>query len=184
MNSKRGVHVNRKRMVTLIALLLAITAGIIVLINMDRTSGPLQENDQIPNLTMEQYGQEDVSFDDFSSEVIVLNVWASWCEPCVREMPELMELNDEQDKIEVVTVNMLTKEYRTSDPVEFIEEIGLTLPVLFDTDGAFIQAVEPSRLPMTYILDSSLTIQDIIIGEVTNDLLMERIEAAIPGSTT
>ncbi|GAF21394.1 thiol:disulfide oxidoreductase related to ResA [Bacillus sp. JCM 19047] len=115
---------------------------------------------------------------DFQNDVIVLNVWASWCEPCVREMPELMAIDDTNDTVDVVTVNMLTKEYRASDPVDFIEEIGLTLPVLFDEDGAFIREVEPSRLPMTFLLDSNLHIQDVIIGEVTQDLLMERIDTA------
>ncbi|KQL57912.1 MULTISPECIES: TlpA family protein disulfide reductase [Bacillaceae] len=167
-----------KRIITLIVVLLAIAATAYVLIDRQSTSGPLQTGDRMPNISMKNDGGDVVSLADFQNDVIVLNVWASWCEPCVREMPELMAFNDTNDTVDVVTVNMLTKEYRASDPVEFIEEIGLTLPVLFDEDGAFIREVEPSRLPMTYLLDSNYHIQDVIIGEITQDLLMERISTA------
>ncbi|WDF03136.1 TlpA family protein disulfide reductase [Shouchella hunanensis] len=168
----------RKRIITLMVVVLAIAATAFVFIDRHSTSGPLQKGDRMPNISMEQFDEEVVSLGDFQNDVIVLNVWASWCEPCVREMPELMAIDDTNDTVDVVTVNMLTKEYRASDPVDFIEEIGLTLPVLFDEDGAFIREVEPSRLPMTYLLDSNLHIQDVIIGEVTQDLLMERIDTA------
>lgn len=109
--------------------------------------------------------------------MVVLNVWASWCEPCIREMPELMDFAEEtaNDSVEVITVNMQNREYRASDATDFIEEQQLTLPVFLDSEGEFLAEIDPYRLPLTYILDEKLTVKEIVIGEVDADMLHNKI---------
>ena len=67
--------------------------------------------------------------------MIVLNFWASWCEPCRAEMPslELLAQRHEGDRLQVLAVN-----HRESDAAirRFIDETALTLTVLRDADGA------------------------------------------------
>ncbi len=84
-------------------------------------------------MELELYGSGQKSLHDFKGQMVVLNVWASWCEPCIREMPELMDFAEEtaNDSVEVITVNMQNREYRASDATDFIEEQQLTLPVFF-----------------------------------------------------
>lgn len=167
----------KKRYLTISVLVVAlIITGIVLFQNRDH-SNPLAEGDSLPRMELELYGSGSKSLYDYQGKMVVLNVWASWCEPCIREMPELMDFAEEtaDDSIEVVTVNMQNREYRASDATDFIEEQQLTLPVFLDSEGDFLAEIDPYRLPLTYILNEELTVQEILIGEVDAEMLHDKV---------
>ncbi|GAF17870.1 thiol:disulfide oxidoreductase related to ResA [Bacillus sp. JCM 19046] len=167
----------KKRYLTILVLSVALVITGIVLYQNQGSTKPLAEGDELPNMELELYGSGQKSLHDFKGQMVVLNVWASWCEPCIREMPELMDFAEEtaNDSVEVITVNMQNREYRASDATDFIEEQQLTLPVFLDSEGEFLAEIDPYRLPLTYILDEKLTVKEIVIGEVDADMLHNKI---------
>ena len=71
---------------------------------------------------------------DFKGRAVLLNFWASWCEPCRAEMPSLQQLADLHgpDQLLVLAINFKEKPARA---LQFAKSTGLRLPVLLDVDG-------------------------------------------------
>ncbi|MCK0473801.1 TlpA disulfide reductase family protein [Halalkalibacter sp. APA_J-10(15)] len=135
--------------------------------------GMVMEDFQLP-----MYEQDEGQLYDYKGDVIVLNLWASWCKPCRDEMPELMELQADytEKSLSIVTVNMQKTERTLNDAAEFIEEIDLTLPVFFDEDGELLERLDVRHMPTTYIIDREGEIKQIFMGEVTYEMIEEEIE--------
>lgn len=94
-------------------------------------------------------GQE-INMKSFKGQVIVVNLWATWCPPCVAEMPSFQKLyNDYGDKVIFLFI-------ANDDPVKvdrFLAKNGYELPVFFQTSSA-PEAMSSNALPTTYIINS------------------------------
>lgn len=95
---------------------------------------------------------------------VLLNFWASWCLPCRTEMPslELLATRHEADGLEVLAVN-----FRETDGAvrRFIEQSGITLPVLRDRDGAAAQAFGVRIFPTTVAIGRDGRARFSVVGE-------------------
>lgn len=120
------------------------------------------------NFSLPMHTQAQGELWDYRDDVIILNMWASWCEPCRDEMPDLMDLQAdyEEQGLHVVTVNMQKTERTLQDAPDFIDEVGITLPVFFDVDGEVADRYKIFAMPMTYIIDREGVIKHVIRGEV------------------
>lgn len=166
----------KKRSLTLIVLIFAALMIGIVIYQGIGEDGPIVAGDTMPDLELEMYGEGPQTIHQYAGEIVVLNIWASWCEPCIREMPELMEFAHLDNKVNVVTVNMQTREFKASDAIDFINEQDLDLPVLLDKDGEFLEKVQPQKFPMTYIVDENMIVQEVVTGEVHAKMLQEKVD--------
>ena len=98
-------------------------------------------------------------------QVVVLNFWASWCEPCREEMPslELLATRHQDQGLRVVAVN-----FRETDAAvqRFVQQTGLDLPVLRDRDGAAAQAFGVRVVPSTIVIGRNGRAAFSVVGEV------------------
>jgi thiol-disulfide isomerase/thioredoxin len=105
------------------------------------------------------------TLESWRGRAVLLNFWATWCEPCRAEMPSLQALarRREADGLTVVTVN-----YRETEPAirRFLDAAHITLPVLLDRDGAAAQAWTPRIFPSTVLIDRSGRPRRVVVGEV------------------
>jgi thiol-disulfide isomerase/thioredoxin len=96
---------------------------------------------------------------------VLLNFWATWCEPCREEMPSLQALarRHEADSLLVLMVN-----YRESEPGirRFLERTPLALPVLLDSDGSAARAWTQRVFPTTVLIDRSGQPRHQVVGAV------------------
>ncbi|MBC8056873.1 MAG: TlpA family protein disulfide reductase [Rhizobiales bacterium] len=96
---------------------------------------------------------------------VVLNFWASWCEPCRAEMPslELLQARHEKAGLLVLSVN-----YKETVPKirRFLEVVPFALPILLDHDGDAASAWTPRVFPTTVLIDRSGAAQRSVIGEL------------------
>jgi thiol-disulfide isomerase/thioredoxin len=96
---------------------------------------------------------------------VLLNFWASWCEPCLEEMPALEAVANRHraDPLVVLTVN-----YRESEQGirHFLERVPLALPVLLDRDGSATKAWTPRVFPTTVTIDRGGRPRQQIVGVV------------------
>ncbi|KGA95697.1 thioredoxin [Alkalihalobacillus alcalophilus ATCC 27647 = CGMCC 1.3604] len=163
--------------VTMIILIAAVIGGIVVFFMTDRLEVGSEPGMEAIDFTLPMYEEETKSLSDFFGDVIVLNVWASWCEPCIREMPDLMELDEEYgNDVTVLTINMQRFERALTDAPEFIEEIGLTLPVFFDEEGKVYEEYHITGFPRTYVINQEGIIEHVFKGEVNKEMLEHSIE--------
>jgi len=98
-------------------------------------------------------------------QAVLLNFWATWCEPCREEMPSLEALAQRHraDPMVVLTVN-----YQESEPGirHFLERVPLALPVLLDRDGSVTKAWTPRVFPTTVMVDRGGRPRHQIVGAV------------------
>lgn len=92
------------------------------------------------------------SLSDVRTEApLVVALWAVWCQPCRRELPELQAIDASDRDVDVVAVNI-------GDDVDAIEdftdELGLELAVLRDEDGDLLTALGVPSVPATYVIGS------------------------------
>ncbi len=87
-------------------------------------------------------------------KVIVLNLWATWCAPCLDEMPTLERLRFALDgrAAEVVAISVGDTPARVK---RFLEQLPIDIPILLDRDRTALEAWQTRVLPSTYILDAA-----------------------------
>ena len=93
------------------------------------------------------------SLENYSGKVVLINFWASWCPPCIHEMPELQRLKQHfhEQPFEIITINVGEKKYKVR---KFSKLINLKLPVLLDTKSNTYDQWGVKTLPTSFLLDA------------------------------
>ncbi|QCU90049.1 TlpA family protein disulfide reductase [Thiomicrorhabdus sediminis] len=94
-----------------------------------------------------------VQFKDKQGKVILLNFWASWCGPCVKEIPSMNRLAQSfsEDKFEIVSLNFRETPQTIKD---FMQQVQVDFPVLMDLDGKVSDAYQIFAFPSSFLLDA------------------------------
>ena len=93
---------------------------------------------------------------------VLLNFWASWCEPCKEEMPSLQALADRNlDRLVVVTINLKESPEAIA---RFVRASGLRLPVVRDADGSLARAWGVRIYPATVLIDAKGGARSVVRG--------------------
>ena len=135
-------------------LLLILVLGGMIWMNRDRFV-PIGPGARAPEYRMTTLAGDSVKISDYRGKVVVLNVWATWCGPCVREMPQLQALHEKlaSEGVEVLGVSV---DYGDDAPVTaFVKRFDLTFPILRDPSGDIQIAYATNGLPTTFIIDRS-----------------------------
>lgn len=118
-----------------------------------------------------------VSLAAFRGKVVVLNFWASWCEPCRAEAP-LFERAQHQLQAAGGTVVGVTYLDASPDSEAFVRQYGLTYPELRDTSGEFAHAYGTNQLPESFVIDRSGRIVAISRGAIEQPFLTHALALA------
>ena len=111
-------------------------------------------------------------------KAVLINFWASWCPPCRSEMPAMEEVFEQyQNQGFVILAVNSTIQDDLDEAKEFFKEMGLTFPLLLDTDGSVTQTYQVRSLPTSFFIDREGIIQEVIIGgPMSEALIISRIE--------
>jgi len=146
-----------RRILFLIALFLALLAGC------NRGSHPSLVGSAAPDFTVQDADRK-VSLHDFRGKTVVLNFWATWCPPCVEEMPSLVKLqSDLKGRVVVLAVSVDEDErsYRT-----FLKKNNVDLLTVRDPQQKSNELYGTIKFPETYIIDRNGVVQRKFIGPV------------------
>jgi len=103
-------------------------------------------------------------WDALRGKVVLVNFWATWCQPCVAEMPALQRLREQlgPEGFEVLGVNIREGPARIEP---FVRKIGIRFPIVRDTDGAVTKAWGVGVYPTSFIVDRTGLIRYVLVGE-------------------
>ncbi|MFD2704351.1 TlpA family protein disulfide reductase [Salibacterium lacus] len=132
-----------------------------------------------PRFELPMYDGKEGSLSEYEGDVIVLNMWASWCKPCTEEIPALMEFQEtyRDQGVTVLTVNMNSFERSQDDPRKFVDTYNMSRsPAMIDQEGEVAELYNVQRLPTTYIIGRDRTVVDKTVGQVALDDLEKLVE--------
>ena len=135
----------------------------------NQVSGPLQVGDEYRDFTVTQTDGTEFTLSDHEGSVILLNFWATWCGPCVREMPAFpMLLEKYGEELTLLAVNAGEAEKTVKS---FLEKNGYEFPVASDPDNE-INSLYPSEgIPYTVLIGRDGKIASIHLGADTADAM-------------
>lgn len=121
-----------------------------------------------PEFELESVKGKLVKLSDFSGKPVVINFWATWCPPCVHEMPILNAARADGAVFEVVAVNNMEQYFTVRD---FANEMELAFPVLLDLGDDVRELYRIQSFPTTLFVDADGVIRNIHIGGLSPDML-------------
>jgi cytochrome c biogenesis protein CcmG, thiol:disulfide interchange protein DsbE len=138
------------------------------LLNGERVEAPVRD---LPVLGGEATG----SLADHAGKVVVLNVWASWCPPCTKEMPMLQRTHERIEPRGGIVLGIDTQD-ATDKALGFLREKGITFQSLRDRDREYGRELGVSGYPETFVIDRAGRITALRRGPVTRQWLDEQLE--------
>jgi thiol-disulfide isomerase/thioredoxin len=128
---------------------------------------------------------ETVTLSELRRSVVVVNLWASWCPPCRAEMPALQQVYERnRDRgLEILAVNT-TYQDSEAEAVAFVDEVGISFPILLDRTGAMARAYQLRAMPSTFFINREGVILKVILGgpmsEATLQTAVEELLEDVP----
>ncbi len=136
-----------------------------------------------PQFTVQDSDRK-IALNDFKGKIVVLNFWATWCPPCVEELPSLIQMQQQmKDKGIVVLAISVDEDKNTYD--QFLKEHNVSLLTVRDADQKSNDLYGTLKFPETYIIDRSGVVRRKFIGPVDwnqPDILdyLTKLSAATP----
>jgi cytochrome c biogenesis protein CcmG, thiol:disulfide interchange protein DsbE len=144
----------------------------------------LQPGDRMPEVELERLGSEGMgSIADHRGQWVLVNVWASWCNPCRDEAPALRRFYERYRGQGFVILGIDTQD-RTDDALEFVEEFGLDYPHLRDGSGNFARGeLGTTGVPETFLVDRDGNLVMHFPGVVDEEYLENEVAPLIEGDS-
>lgn len=121
---------------------------------------------------------EQISLDDFDDQVVVLNVWGSWCGPCRAESDDLQKVQDQTRDQGVQFLGIDVRDQRSAAQ-DFHDNHDISYPSLFDPSGRSLLALDNfprSTVPATIVLDRQHRVAGIFLTQVRDEELLPHVE--------
>jgi peroxiredoxin len=126
--------------------------------------GQLKIGQPAPDFQLTSSQGNDYTLADYQGHPVLLNFWATWCGPCVEEMPQIQRV------FEANRTNGLVVFAVSSEAMDQVAEFGadhdLSFPLLIDEKGRVSSQYRVSAYPTSYFVDAQGVIQDIVIGSM------------------
>ena len=137
----------------------------------------LKEGDEAPEFTAELADGTTFTLSEQKGKIVLLNFWATWCGPCVAEMPAFERLHGEYgEDVAVLAVNCL-EDKETVD--QFISDEQYTFPIAYDAAGKINQKYPSDGIPYTLVIDEEGMIQKIYVGAADAETQYQEYKSAI-----
>lgn len=139
----------------------------------------IQEGNKAPDFQLQTVNGELMKLSDLEGKKVILNFWATFCPPCKAEMPDMQKfyLEQQDHQVEIVAVNLTMGEMNPNDVEAFVNDYGLTFPVLLDLNGDIGQMYQTVTIPTSYLIDSQGIIRKKIVGPMDKEMMNELIES-------
>lgn len=141
----------------------------------------LQIGDAAPATTLRVLdGEGTESLSDYRGEWVLVNFWASWCDPCRDEAPALEEFQREHAGDGFTVLGIDTQDL-SEDGQRFVEEFGLSYPQLHDGDGGAADDWGTTGVPENFLIDPDGKLRLIFVGPISEENLEDEVAPLVTG---
>jgi len=128
---------------------------------------------EAPNFTLKNLEGHEVSLEDYRGKIVLLNFWATWCVYCDMEMPDLQNVDKENEDVVVLAVDV----GEDKETVEkYIKQNGYDFEVVLDEDGAISRMYLVGGYPTSYFIDKEGILLKSVPGMVNYELVNKVLE--------
>ena len=104
------------------------------------------------NFTLKSRSGKNIKLSELRGEVVMLNFWASWCGPCRKEMPLLEKIHKKYKRLGFTLLGVNVEE-NSSDAKNYLKDVKVTFPILFDRTQKTSKLYNVSAMPTTILID-------------------------------
>jgi peroxiredoxin len=167
----------------------AVSLGVLALIGLlgfgllSKGGADIAAGEPVPEAALPKLdGSGTASLSDYRGQWVLVNFWASWCNPCRTESPALQRYQDEYGSDDFTVLGINQRDL-TDDANEFIEEFHLTYPQLRDAEGTQADPFGMSGLPESFLIDPEGRIALIRRGPLDTAYLEQYVTPLITAAT-
>lgn len=138
------------------------------------------EPEAAPDVTVETTSGETIALANRPGEVLLVNFWATWCAPCRKEIPDLVDLQEEFGP-QGLTVIGVSLDQQGADVVEpFLDDYSINYPIVIDAEGSIEKAFGGVYgLPMTYVIGPEGRIRHRVLGLFPTEDMRPKLTALL-----
>lgn len=138
------------------------------------------ERQDVPDLSGETVDGDQLALSDYRGQVLVLNVWGSWCAPCIAEADDLVRVAEATADRGVQFVGINARDLTRENAAAFEETHGVPYPSLYDPDGRLLLefprgSLNPQTIPSTLIIDREGRIAARALTALSEEALTEAL---------
>lgn len=143
--------------------------------NEDNSQAQAGQSRKAPDITVYDPDGNSVKLSNMQGKPVVLNVWASWCNPCKQEMPDFQKAYEKYDgQLQFMMVN-LTGQDSLANAKALLEQTGYSFPVYYDTDNSAAVNYNTGSIPATFFIDKDGNLVTYAIGAIDEATLEQGI---------
>ena len=140
----------------------------------------VDSREQPGDVSGETIDGEAVALTDYEGQIVVVNVWGSWCPPCRAETPDLVAAADELADDNVAFLGINSRDLNQAAARAFVRRFDVPYPSIFDQQGetllAFRGTLTPNSIPSTVIIDEQGRVAASVLGQVSRSTLVGLVE--------
>ena len=141
----------------------------------DFSTVPSKVDFAAPELTLTDLDGNSVSLEDYRGQVVLVNLWATWCPPCREEMPTLVSFY-ERYKSQGFVLIAIDQGETLEDVLPFVADFGLTFPVWMDESSLAGRRFNTISLPSSYVIDRDGRVKLMWLGGISE----KNLESYVP----
>ncbi len=166
LESRMGEMASRKKIIFLSILLMGAVLFVLSFVMLDRRAAKkaIVSGDPAPQFRGMSLKGQKIGLSDFRGKVVMIHFWATWCPPCVEEMPTLDKLYRELKNKDFALLAVSVDEDGSGAVGAFLKKNGIEIPVLLDERKAISGLYGTYKLPETFVVDRRGLVRHKIIG--------------------
>lgn len=142
-----------------------------------------KEVSKAPDFKLLDTEGKEVKLSDYKGKIVILDFWATWCAPCRKGIPDLIEIQKEYNN-EVVVIGISLDQSNTINYVKpFMEQFGINYPVVYGSEQVIIDYGSIRAIPTSFIIDREGNIVDKFEGLMPKSTYVNRINTLAKSKT-
>lgn len=162
-----------------IIIVLLFGVGFVVYSNITNSKSRIIAGEEAPNFTLKNIEGKELSLSDFRGKGIAINFWATFCIPCLEEMPALQRQYEKYKDKGIMVIGVNTGEDAVS-VLGYINRLSVKYPILLDREYKVVDLYEVGPIPHTVFIYPDGRVKNVIIGQLNEKTIEKNLLEILP----